>query len=104
MNPVEEKKNFIDSIVQDKNLALSETKQESKISGERKSKKDSEYAAVDEDQISSGAAAPSIASEAEKESKEITEEKVADLVEEKPDDCLRSTSRDKARICASGTI
>jgi TonB family protein len=81
---VEEKKNIIDSSVQDKNLALSETKQESKISGERKSKKDSEYAAVDEDQISSGAAAPSIASEAEKENKEITEEKVADLVEEKP--------------------
>jgi hypothetical protein len=82
--PAEEKKSFVDSIKQDKNLALTESKQANKVSGESKSKKDSKPVTQEEDQISSGVAAPSIASEAEKENKEITEEKVADLVEEKP--------------------
>ncbi|MBK7652869.1 MAG: hypothetical protein IPJ20_21920 [Flammeovirgaceae bacterium] len=83
--PAEEKKNSIDSIIDDKNIALTETKRESKISGKSKSKKDSKSVTLEEDKISSsGAAAPSIAKVKEKESEAVAERKVADLVEEKP--------------------
>lgn len=85
VEPVEEKKNFVDSINQDKNIALSETKQASKVSGESKAKKDSKSVIKEENKVSSsGVAAPSIAAIEEKESEAVAKEKAADLIEEKP--------------------
>jgi TonB family protein len=94
--PAEEKKNFVDSIIEDKNIALSETKQAGKISGKSKSKKDSKSVTLEEDKISSsGAAAPSIAKVKEKESEAVAERKVADLIEEKPEIALETKAERK---------